>query len=70
MVHYITITYAANNLKIITICYCLHTEFSSTYYNDKGNVFRNIFGQYIKPHMNEIDNPTLIQEWKLNLDTV
>ena len=69
MACYRAIPYAANNFKIITMCNCLHTEFASTYYNDKEDAFIYIFGQYIKPNMKEIDHPALIKELKLNLVT-
>ena len=69
MEFYIDIPSATNTSKIITICNRFHTEFSSTYYNDKGDAFIYIFGQYIKPYMKEMDHPAFIQEWKLNLET-
>ena len=69
MACYIKIPFDANALKSITICNRFHTEFVSTYCNDKGDAFRYIFGQYIKPYMKEIDHPAFIQEFKLNLDT-
>ena len=69
MTCYSAITYADNNLKSITICSHLRTEFSSTYYNYKGGVFRYIFVQYVKLYIKEIYHPVFIQEWKLKLDT-
>ena len=51
MAHYINKSSGYNAFKGITICSCLHTEISSTYYNDKGDVFRYILGTYIKSYM-------------------
>ena len=68
MDRYIKIPSAVNNLKRIIMCYSYHTEFLSTYYNDKLYIFRQVFGEYIKTYTKEIDYPVLIQEWKLNLD--
>ena len=62
MACYSAIPFDYNTLKSITIYTHFHTEFTSTYYNDKGDAFRNIFGQYIKPYMNKIYLPALIQE--------
>ena len=64
-----SIPYDANTLKCITICSHFLIVFVSTYYNDKGDAFRYIFGKYINPYMKEIYHIVLIQEWKLNLDT-
>ena len=54
-----------NSLKIITICSSLYREFESTYYNDKRDAIRYIFGEYIKQYLKDIDHPALIEEWKL-----
>ena len=54
--------YDDNTLKTTTISSSFHAEFASTYYNDKGDVFRFIFGKFIKPYMKEIDHNALIQE--------
>ena len=62
MACYIKPPSGANILKTTTICSCFHAEFASTYYNDKGDVFRLIFGKFIKPYMKEIDHTALIQE--------
>ena len=62
MACYREITYDANTLKLITICCGLYTDFVSTYYNDKVDVFRFIFAEYIEPYMKEMDHPALIQE--------
>ena len=59
----------ANTLKSITICNFLQTEFSPTYYNDKGDEFIYIFGKYINPYMKEIYHPIFIQEWRLKPET-
>ena len=48
---YRAIPSADNTLKIITTYNRLHTEFESTYYNDKGDTFIYLFGKYIKPYM-------------------
>ena len=69
MACYRAIPSVANTFKSIFICYSFYTDFVSTYYNDRVDVFRLIFAEYIEPYMKEIDHPALIQEWKLNLDT-
>ena len=51
---------AANTLKIIQICAALFTEFSSTYYNYKGDKFGFLFRGYIKPSLKSIHNPVFI----------
>ena len=56
-------------MKSTTIWSSFHTEFASMYYNDKGDVFIFIFGEYIKSYMREIDTIVFIKEWKLNLNT-
>ena len=40
---YSAIPNADNTFKIITIYSCLHTEFSSMFYNDKGYAFGYMF---------------------------
>ena len=68
-VWYIEITFKSNTLKSIIVCTGLKTEFSSTYYNDKGDLFGYIIGEYINPYMKGNDHPALFYLWEINLDT-
>ena len=38
--------------------------------NDKKEMIMNIFSEYVVPPLKYINNPALLQDWKLNLDAV
>ena len=59
------ITSADNTLKN-QMCSALFTAFLSTLYNDKYELFRFIFREYVKPSLQNIGHPTLMEKWKLN----
>ena len=46
----------------------LHYSYIQTEYNDKEEIINNTFITYVEPLLNYINNPALIQEWKLNPD--
>ena len=56
MERYRAITSAENTLKMIIICSIFFKEFSSPYYNDKGEVFGFLFREYIKQSLQKINN--------------
>ena len=64
-----SISSAANNLEITTICSGMYRGFASMYYSDKGHSFRYIFGEYIKLYLRKIYYLVFIEKWKLNQDT-
>ena len=46
----------------------LNSLYIETKYNSKEEITDNIFSTYVEPLLNDINNPALVQEWKLNLD--
>ena len=63
-----TIPSISNTLKKLLLQISLHYSYIQTKYNDKEESTNNIFSTYVEPLLNDINNPELIQEWKLNLD--
>ena len=59
------IPYLANTLKNIHLSYDSYNVFVSTLYNYKGFTFRFVFGEYTKLYLQIIDNPEIIEGWKL-----
>ena len=62
------ITYISNTLKKLLLQYNLHSSYNQTKYIGEEEIIHNIFSTYVEPLLNYINNPALVQEWKLNLD--
>ena len=63
-----TIISISNTLNKLLLHSSLHYSYIQTKYNDKEESINNIFGTYVEPLLNDINHPTLIQEWKINID--
>ena len=50
-------------LKSSLLLYYIQTK-----YNEKEESINNMFSTYVEPLLNDINNPSLLQEWKLNID--
>ena len=50
-------------LKSSLLSYYIQTK-----YNEKDESINNMFSTYVEPLLNDINNPALLQEWKLNID--
>ena len=45
-----------------------HSSYSTQEFNAKKNQMINIFNTYVTPQIKEINHPSILQEWKLNID--
>ena len=45
-----------------------HSSYIQREFNDKNKMINNIFSAYVVPLLKYINHPSLLQEWKLNLD--
>ena len=61
------ITSISNTLNNLWLQSSLHSSHIKTKYNGKEESINNIFSKYVEPLLNDINNPALFQEWKLNL---
>ena len=46
----------------------LHSSYNQSKYIGEEEIIHNIFNTYVKPLLNYINHPELVQEWKLNID--
>ena len=46
----------------------LHSSYIQTIYNDKEEIINNIFSTYVEPFLYNMNHPSFVQEWKLNID--
>ena len=60
----------STTLKKLWIQSDLNSSYNQTLYNDKQEIINNTFIIYVEPLLDDINHPALVQEWKLNLDTV
>ena len=63
-----TIPSIPNMLNKLLLQYDLHSSYNQTRYIGEEEIIHNIFSPYDEPLLNYINNPELVQEWKLNLD--
>ena len=61
-----SITSISNTLKKLQIQSYFHSYYNQTVYIDKEEIINNIFRTYVKPLLDDINNPELEQECKLN----
>ena len=64
------IPFISNTLKKLLLQYDLHSSYNQTKYIGEEEIIPNIFSTYVEPLLNYINHPTLVQEWKLNLDAI
>ena len=67
MTYITTILSISNNLKKLLFHSSLNSSCIQTKYNNKEEIVNNTFITYAEPLLNDINNPALIQEWKLNI---
>ena len=58
----------SNTLKEFLLYKSLHYSYIQTKYNDKEEIMNNTFIVYVEPLLDDINNPALIQERKVNID--
>ena len=46
----------------------MNSSYIQTIYNGKQESINNIFSTHVEPLLNDINNPALVQECKINLD--
>ena len=63
-----TIPSIPKTLKKLLLQYDLYSSYNQTKYIGKYEIIHNIFSSYVKPLLNYINHPALVQEWKLNID--
>ena len=62
------ITSISNTLKKLLLQYNFNSSYNQTKYIGKEEIIHNIFSKYVEPLLNYISHPTLVQEWRLNID--
>ena len=45
----------------------MHSYYIQTILNDKEQSINNIFIKYVEPLLDDINNPALVEEWKINI---
>ena len=68
MLCYTTIPPTSNILKNLLVNSNYHYSYTNQEFNDKKEEMFAIFSTYVAPQIKEINHPSLLQEWKLNLD--
>ena len=63
----ITIPSTSNTLKKFLLIF-FHYYYIQKEFNEKEEMINSIFGSYAEPLLKYINNPALLQEWKLNID--
>ena len=63
-----TISFTSNTLKDLVENKSFHYSYIQTEFNDKTKMIINIFSAYVVPLLKDINYPSLLQEWKINLD--
>ena len=64
-----TIPSTSNTLKNLVVNKSLHSSYIQREFNNKKYMSIKIFSSYVVPLLKDINHLTLLQEWKLNLDT-
>ena len=62
-----TIASILNTLKKLLLYKSLHSSYIKTRYNNTEEIINNTFIIYLEPLLDDINNPALLQEWKLNI---
>ena len=70
MLCYTTITSTSNTLKNLLINSNYHSSYSTETFNTNDEQMRKLFSTYVTPQIKEINHPSIIQEWKINIDVV
>ena len=65
---YTTITATSNTLKNLYISKYYHSSYSTDNFNNQKEAMDRLFSTYVTPQIKEIYHPSIIQEWKLNID--
>ena len=65
-----TILSTSNTLKNLLVNASYHSSYIQNKFNDKKEYIINIFSAYFAPLIKGIYHPTLLQEWRLNIDAV
>ena len=63
-----TITSTSNTLKNSLVNTSFHYSYIQNEFNVRKEEIIDIFSAYVEPLIMEINHPSLLQEWKLNLD--
>ena len=63
-----TIPSKSNTLKNLVVNKSFHSSYIKIEFNDKTKMIINIFSAYVVPLLKDINYPSLLQEWKINLD--
>ena len=63
-----TVTSTSNTLNNLVVNKSLHYSYIQIELNDKNEMIINIFSAYVVPLLKDVNNPALIQEWKINID--
>ena len=57
-----------NTIKYLHIQKNMHLIYRQDLYKDKQKEINELFIEYLIPIMGDLDHPTLIEEWKHNID--
>ena len=57
-----------NTLKKLFISRYYHSSYSTDNYNNQTEAMDRLFITYVTPKIKEIYRPSIIQDWKLNID--
>ena len=68
MLCHTTITSTSYTVKNLYIGKDYHSLYSTDNYNDHKEAMDRLFSTYIKTQIKEIYHPSILQEWKLNID--
>ena len=63
-----TIISTSNTLKNLVISSYYHSAYSTEKLDTEEQEMCRLFSTYVTPQIKEINNPAIIQEWKLNID--
>ena len=58
----------SNTLKNLVVNKSLHSPYIQTGFNDKNKVKIDILSAYFVPLLKDINDPTMLLEWKINLN--
>ena len=65
-----TIPSTSNTLKKLVVDKSFHTSYIKKWFNDKEDMIIEIFSVYVVPLLKKINHPSLLQEWKPNIDAL
>ena len=68
MLCYKNISSTSNTLKNLVISSNYHLSYSTEKINNEKEEMSRLFSAYVTPQIKEIYHPSIIQEWKLNID--